>query len=150
MHLTSAAARTIASKLAAEYPDILRPAEAIRLPGVDAYYLPAVQLRHGATAPANVGGVVVWEGAPEPTPPVPKARATPATAQEGPKRLHRSGQREKALVLLGRPNGVTSRELAERLGILPHSARSLLSHLGRETSIERGKDRRYRASPSVS
>jgi predicted ArsR family transcriptional regulator len=77
-------------------------------------------------------------------------KAKPAPAPKGPKRQHRRGQREKALTLLSRPEGVTSRELAEALGILPHSARSLLSHLGRETNIEHGANHRYRVLGSPS
>lgn len=149
MHLTSAAALAVARKIAAQHPDALVPAQVIRLPGLHATYAPAVRLRVGAEAPAGIEGVMVLEAEPEVDVgesfrPKPKVVRAPKPPEPPVERRRRVGQRDRALSLLRRPEGVTSVELAKALAVLPHTARSLLSRLGREMDLERGEDRRYR------
>ena len=146
MHLTSAAARAVSLKLVEQHPDALVPAQVIRLPGVEARYQPAVRLRFGSRAPDGLAGVTILEAIPPPPLPPAKKQKPPKADPpiDRPKRPHRKGQREKAIALLRRPEGITSPELAAALGVQPQTARSLLSRMSNEFSIEHGRDHRYR------
>jgi hypothetical protein len=145
MYRTSAAARAAAHRLVAQYPDLLEPAQVIRLPGIVASYAPAVRLRFGAVAPQGITGITVLEAeAPLPPPePVKKAKP-PKYPKVERRRVNRLGQREKMEGLLRRPQGVSSQELFDAMGVRPHTTRALLSRLRRTMPIERGQDGRYR------
>jgi hypothetical protein len=148
MYPTSAAARAAAHQVLAQHPDLLEPAQVIRLPGIVASYSPAVRLRFGAVAPQGIKGVTVLEAEPPPPPP-PVKEVKPPKMPKPPKverqRVNRLGQREKMESLLRRPQGVSSQELFEAMGVRPHTTRALLSRLRRTMTIERDQDGQYRA-----
>jgi hypothetical protein len=149
-HPTAAAARAVALRVVEQYPALLVVGQVVRLPGLEATYAPAVRLRVGAVAPEGIDGVTVLEAEPEPLPRPsrPKAAARAPKPPRPPKpqveRVRRITQTEKALALLGRPDGISAQELFDVLELKPHTGRALLSRLRRTMTIERVEDGRYR------
>lgn len=146
---TAATARIAALRIVSLHPDALELAQVVRLPGVEASYAPAVRVLFGAVAPEGITGVTVLEAEPPPLEPTPVKQARPPKVPKAPppKRepVNRVGQTEKMVGLLRRPEGVSSQELFEAMGVKSHTTRALLSRLRRKMTIERGADGRYRA-----
>lgn len=148
---TAAAARIAALRIVALYPDALVLAQVIRLPGIEPSYAPAVRLRFGAVAPECIMDVMVLEAEPPPPPPPAKPPKSPKVPKQPPPKrdpVNRVGQTDKMVGLLRRPEGVSSHELFEAMGVKSHTTRALLSRLRRKMTIVRGEDGQYRVVQS--